>query len=229
MSNSNNKPIVWGVSASPYVQKIMVALAEKNIAYELRETLPTVLLHALNQTVPLEFEQASLLGKIPALQIDDYAISDSAIIAGYLDLKFSSGNALYPRCPEAYATARWFEMYSDTVLTNTAYQKIFIEAFIKPNVLNQVSNTDLVDHAISTELPPLLDFLDSSLKEKEWFAGEDFSMADIAITTQLLALETCGFYLSQTQHPNLSDLMIRAYSRHSFDFLNKKQEENTHA
>ena len=215
----NNKVILWGVSASPYVQKIMVALAEKGIVYELKETLPKVLLLALGQEVPSEFERISLLGKIPAIQVDDFFTSDSAVIAGYLDRKFSSGNALYPDEPQEYARSRWFEMYSDTVLTGVVYQKIFMEKVIKPKILNQASDDKIFEQAISNELPILLRFLDSSLLGNAWFAGKYFSMADVAVATQLLALETSGIALSQAQYPNLSGLMAKVLSRDSFNFL----------
>ena len=122
-TNNQHPVILWGVKVSPYVRKVMVALAEKNIAYEQREILPKVLLEATHQTVPVEFDRASQLGKIPALQVGNYCIADSAAIAGYLDRQFVSGNSLYPTDPEEYGRALWFEHFSDTTLTEIAYKK----------------------------------------------------------------------------------------------------------
>ncbi len=94
--NKKNLIILWGASISPYVRKVMVALAEKGIAYEQKEILPKVLL-AIGQKVPLEFNQLGPLGKIPALQIADYSFVDSAVIAAYLDPKFSRHNLIVPQ------------------------------------------------------------------------------------------------------------------------------------
>ena len=55
----NTNIILWRASISPYVRKVMVALSEKELAYELRETLPKVLLQATGQPVPAGFMQCS--------------------------------------------------------------------------------------------------------------------------------------------------------------------------
>lgn len=212
--NANIK--LWGVSLSPYVRKVMVALAEKQISYELKETLPTVLLKATKQSVPVEFERVSPLGKIPALQVGgDYMISDSSVIAEYLDLEFSSGNSLYPRNPKLYAKARWFEMYSDTVLTSVAYQKIFLEKVVKPHVLKEEPNKEVINCALYEELPGLLQFLNDSLQDRVWLVGENFSMADVAVVTQLLALSMAGYTLSESQYPDLKRHFQMAMKRES--------------
>ena len=214
--NTNIK--LWGVSISPYVRKVMVALAEKQISYELKETLPMVLLKATEQVVPVEFQRASPLGKIPALQVGgDYVLSDSSVIAEYLDLEFSSGNSLYPSNPKRYAKARWFEMYSDTVLTSVAYQKIFLERVVKPHVLKEEPNMEIADRALHEELPCLLQFLNDSLQDRVWFAGEDFSMADVAVVTQLLALNMAGYALCESQYPDLHKHFQRAMKRESLN------------
>ena len=211
-----NNVVLWGVSVSPYVRKVMVALAEKEIGYEHKEILPRILLEATGQEVAAEFNQVSPLGKIPALQIDNYSISDSAVIASYLDRKFSTGNKLYPNHPEEYGKALYFERYSDTILTNVIYQKIFLECVVKAKVLNQSPNYDLVNTAIENELPILLHYLNAQLQGKKWFSGENFSMADVAIATQLLALEMSGFNFLQKKYKNLRSHMRETMMRKSF-------------
>ena len=82
------KITLWGVGVSPYTRKAMVALAEKGLEYEQKEILPKVLLQATDQPVPERFDAISPLGKIPAIEIDDEALCDSAIIASYLQQKY---------------------------------------------------------------------------------------------------------------------------------------------
>lgn len=218
--NSEQAPtesvILWGVSVSPYVRKVMAALAEKNITYEQREILPKAFLLATGKSVPEAFDKASHLGKIPLLQVGDFSISDSAVIAAYLDRKFSTGNKLYPDNPEDYAKSLWFEHYSDTVLTDVGYKKIFVECVAKPKVLNLETNTKLVEEAKRNELPPLLSFLNKAVAKSEWIAGANFSMADIAIATQLLALKMAGFELSDKNCFHLGSYLTKVTSRPSF-------------
>lgn len=215
-ATSNPKIVLWGVSASPYVRKVMIALHEKNIAYQQQEILPTVLLKATGQAIPAEFEQISPLGKIPALQIDDFSLSDSAVICAYLEKKFGSNNSLYPNTPEAYAKALWFEHYSDNVLTEIGYKKIFFECVIKAKILNLQPDLTIVNHAKQNELPPLLNFLNSTLKNNMFIVGDQFSIADIAITTQLLALSMAGYEIKPQPWPFLYEYLTSVLKRPSF-------------
>lgn len=197
MQNITQQPmtpiILWGTRLSPYVRKVMFALEEKNIAYEQKEILPKVLLEATGEDIPSDFLLTSPLGKIPALQVGAVYLADSAVIAQYLDKKFTNGVRLYPENPEQYAKSLWFERYSDDILTQVAYKKIFVELVIKPKILNCASDLKVVEEAKDKELPPLLTYLNDSLAQTYWFAGEQISMADIAVATQLLALDVAGY------------------------------------
>ena len=88
---NHEKVILWGVKASPYVRKVMVALSEKHIKYEQREILPKIILKLTNQVVPPNFDKVSPLGKIPALQVGNFHIADSSVITAYLDRMFATG------------------------------------------------------------------------------------------------------------------------------------------
>lgn len=196
-NNSANNIILWGTSVSPYVRKVMVALAEKNLQYQHKEILPKLIADIIKQELPSEFNAISPLGKIPAIQIDDFSISDSAVIIAYLEKKFATGNKLLPIHPEEYARALWFENYSDVILTNVAYKKIFLEVVIKPNVLKLPTDEKLLIEAKENELPIILNFLDASIAQCEWFSGHSFSIADVSISTQLLALAMAGVTLDK--------------------------------
>lgn len=64
--------IVYGTGYSPYVRKVLVSLAEKGIAYEHRP----VMFHAPDA----DFQAASPLGKIPAIEDDGFRLADSSAI-----------------------------------------------------------------------------------------------------------------------------------------------------
>jgi glutathione S-transferase len=213
------KIILWGVKASPYVQKVMVALSEKGLAYEQREILPKSISEFKGLPIPDDFLCASPLGKIPALQVDDFRIADSAVITAYLDRKFSTGTSLYPNSSEEYAKALWFERYADTTFSDVAYHKIFKECIIKPALLAQETNREIVEKAIKIELPPMLDYLSQSVMHGQWIAGEQFSMADIAIVIQLLALKRAGIEISESKWSDLNNYLMRVIHRPSFNAI----------
>jgi len=168
------------------------------------------------QIVPRDFERASPLGKIPALQVNDFCIADSAVISAFLDKQFSTGTPLYPSNPQEYARTLWFERYADVTLADITYKKIFFENIIKPALLGQTSNKEMVEYAVLHELPPMLDYVSESMANNSWIAGDYFSIADIAITVQLLALKTAGIELTEDKWLNLRDYLKRITNRQSF-------------
>ena len=206
---------VYGVGVSPYVRKVRVVLNEKKLPYTHKEVLPTKLLNALKQPIPQDFQQASPLGKIPAYREGDWTIADSAVIAQYLEHNYPE-HKLYPSDPREYARALWFEKYGDEVLAGVIHAKIFMERFVKPQVLKQATDEETVQAALKNELPPLLDYLESQLQDKQWLVGNSFSIADIAIATHFVSLQLIGEKLNDQRWPKLAAYITRVLERPSF-------------
>ena len=212
--NHAEKIVLWGVKGSPYVQKVMVALAEKNLAYEHRQILPKSILMLRDEAIPDEFERLSPLGKKPMLQNGDWGIADSAVITAFLEREFLSGKKLYPDNSKEYAKALWFERYADTTLTDIVYKKIFLQNVIKPALLNQPTDHTIVEKAVLIELPPMLTYLDQIVAKNEWLADQRFSMADVAIIVQLFALKKAGVSIDAWK--NLKKYVDRVAQQPSF-------------
>jgi len=213
--NKASKITLWGVSVSPFVRKVKVALAEKGLAYEQQSILPTLLLNATNCSVPEKFAKTSPLGKIPAINDGEVNVSDSAVICAYLERAYPTQNKLYPECNEKYARVLWFENFADNVFAEIAYKKIFMQLFIIPHVLQGVEDKEMVETAKSKELPRLFDFLESSLQGK-WIIGDDFSVADIALVTHFISLKQVDVLVDETQWPKLHAYIERVLTRSSF-------------
>ncbi len=119
--------IVYGTGYSPYVRKVLVSLAEKGIAYEHRP----VMFHAPDA----DFQAASPLGKIPAIEDDGFRLADSSAILWYLERKHPTP-ALVPTEPKALGRAVWFDKFGDTEL----FAKLivpFVQRVLKPNMMKQ--------------------------------------------------------------------------------------------
>ena len=134
---------VWGTPVSPYVRKVISVLEEKQISYKLHQILPEKLLKATNQEIPALFKKASVLGKIPAVQIGNFTISDSSVIIAYLEKKCPLSKSVYPIRPNNFAQALWYEKYADTVMTDI-FHKIFFEKVVKKLVLNLEADEKVV-------------------------------------------------------------------------------------
>ena len=92
--------IVYGTGYSPYVRKVLVSLAEKNVPYEHRP----VMFHAPDS----DFQAASPLGKIPAIEDGGFKLADSSAILWYLERKHPTP-ALVPSDPQVLGRAVWIE------------------------------------------------------------------------------------------------------------------------
>jgi len=219
MSFAAEKVVLWGTSVSPFVKKVQIVLTEKNISYDHVQILPKAMLKATGQAIPKEFDEASVLGKIPALQYGNFSVSDSAVISAYIEKKHSA-TPLYPKNAEQFAKALWFEQYSDNVLTAVVHKKLFTELFVKPNVLKHKADQKIVHHAKNVELPILFTYLDNNLQNSTYLAGDRFSIADIAVGAHFLNLRMIGIEVNEAKWPHLYHYVNRLFARASFqEFL----------
>ena len=200
---------LYGVGLSPFVRKVRVLLAEKGLSYEHDPVLPF--------NVSAEYKAISPLGKIPAYRDERGALADSSVICAYLERRHPTP-ALYPSDPYEYARALWFEEYGDSPLVAITGPKIFFQKIVGPRFFNQPTDDAVVSKAVSEELPPFLDYLESQLTG-DWLAGSQFSIADISIGTQFVNLRLAGVSVDTARWPKLARYIARVHERSSFKTL----------
>ena len=207
--------VLYGVSVSPYVRKVKVILDEKKLPFKQIEVLPLVLLKATNSEIPQDYINASPLGKIPAYSEKDWSIADSGVISDYLETQYPS-IALLPADPKERARAKWFEKYGDETLASVIHTKIFVERVVKPVVLKQKTDETIVEKAIKEELPSLFNYLEKEIGDKQYIAGNQFSIADIAIVTHFVSLEKSNVKIDAQKWPKLAAYVQHIIKRDSF-------------
>ena len=119
-------PTVLGVSLSPFVRKVRVALAEKSVPYDLVPVFP-----GERRGVP-ENQPAREDSRAAATATRASPIRRSSTL--YLEKKHPSPS-LYPSDPYEYARALWFEEWADSALVNVIGPKIFFEKIVATAVL----------------------------------------------------------------------------------------------
>jgi glutathione S-transferase len=78
------------------------------------------------------FSQLNPLRRIPIFIDEEVSVSDSTVIAEYLEERYASP-ALLPTSPADRARARWIEEFADTRLADVCIWRIFYEAVINPS------------------------------------------------------------------------------------------------
>lgn len=187
--------IIYGVSPSPYVRKVMLAHAYKNIPYELKMTKPG--------SEDPSFRAASPLGKIPGYCADDgTAFPDSSVIVAYLE-RISTDITLYPDSASDFAMALWYEEYCDTKMIE-ATGALYFQRVVGPKFFNHLTDEVRVTEVLEKLIPPVLDFIESKLTAGQWLVADKFSIADIGIGINLFNLLHAGYELNANVWPKLS-------------------------
>ena len=161
--------------ASPYSQKALVGLYEKEVAFK-PETV-----ELFDPEKRAAYLKLYPLGKIPLLQLDDgYLIPESSIILEYVDTHFDTGSRLIPADKDLARKARFMDRQID-LYVNDAFQRVFF-AGDKPGVPPADPNareTRRIESAKRT-IRTVYDFLDRHFAKNTWAIGDTFSVADCA-------------------------------------------------
>ena len=197
--------IVYGVGASPFVRKVLVAAAEKNLAVE---HVP-LLFHAPDP----EFRACSPFGKIPAFHDGEVRLADSSAICAYLERKYPTP-PLVPDDAEALARVVWFDKFAGAELF-APIGTIFFELFFKPKRLAQAPDREVAEAAQVHGLPPLCDYLEGQL-DGGFLVGERLTLADIAVASPFVNLAMVERGVDASRWPRLAAFIERVTARESF-------------
>ncbi len=199
---------IHGVNISPFVRKIRVTLAEKGLAYQL---VPA------NPFAPSpEFLALTPLRKIPVLQDDTVTLPDSSVIVAYLERRYPEPSLL-PQDPAQYGRALFYEEYADTLVAG-AVGPVFIQRIVIPRMMNGTPDEKLIAEALG-RTPAIFDYLESELSDREWLAGGQFSVADIAVASPFVNWGYAGEKVDAGRWPKLASYVTRVHARPSFRAL----------
>ncbi len=180
-----------GASASPFVRKTLAVLAIKELPFEHIQQMPF--------TDDAAFLKISPLGKIPALQDGDLTLADSTVICEYLEDAYPD-KPVYPANPNDKARARWLEELGGNRVTELA-AGIFFQRFLRPMVLKQEPDEELVAKIINKDLPPILDYIESQVPVEGFLFGEQFMLADLSLVSAFINASYAGYDVDAKRWP----------------------------
>jgi glutathione S-transferase len=199
--------VIHGVPPSPFVRKVRVFLAEKNVPYEIKTQQP------FGQSA--EYLAISPLGKVPCFQDGDFTVPDSSVICAYVE-RTNPEPALYPSDAKEFARALWFEEYADSKLAEVCGGPFF-QRVVRPLFFKQESDEAVVAKTVNEAQPPVFDYLESQLAEgSDGLVGGRFTIADVATGTMLAQLIHAGLDVDAGRWPKLAAYRDRVHARPSF-------------
>ena len=171
---------LYGALLSPFVRKVALIAAEKDLPCELVVSNP-------GGPNP-EFVEASPFGKIPAIRDGDFTLADSSAIAHYLEAKQPSP-ALIPAEAQARGRAIWFDEFADTIFASAGL-KIVFNRLVAPKLLKLPYDEEVAKQG-EAELLPILAYLESAAPLDGWLAGP-YTLGEVAVASMLRTLTYVG-------------------------------------
>ena len=200
---------IMGVNVSPFVRKVRLFMAEKGVDYELEQINPL--------SPPDGWRDINPLGKIPALLDGDKIVNDSSCICQYIERK-KPAPPLFPASDDDYVHALWIEEFIDAGFVPVAGGKVFFPLIVGPMMSKQPVDDAVKIEArqvVEDEFPRFWDYLDGDIKDKDFFAGNALSIADLAVTSVHVNLRHAGIAVDADRWPYLARFVGRMCERPS--------------
>lgn len=185
-----------------YCQKALIALYENETPFTPR------ILDKSDPSTFAEFEALWPLKKFPLLLDGGKPISEATIIIEYLDLHYPGRVRMIPDDRESALEVRFADRFFDNYI-HTPMQAIVADALREPTVRDAKGVADA-----RAMLETAYSWLEQRMADREWAAGDRFSLADCAAAPAL-------FYADWThpisgEFPNVRAYRNRLNTRPSF-------------
>lgn len=158
---------------SSYSQKVLIALYENNTPFEYRQ---------INHDEPkiiAELEALWPFKRFPVLTDNNRTLIESTIILEYLDQRYPGKTRLIPADADAALEARFMDRFFDNCIM-TPMQKPVADA------LRPEGQRDAYGVAeAKRQLDIAYAWLDTTMKDREWAIGSQFTIADCAAAPSL--------------------------------------------
>ncbi len=151
---------------SSYCQKVLTALYENGTPFEYRKLEDPAAMAELAQLWPMR--------KMPVLVDDGRTVVEASVIIEHLQVRHPGRVKLIPEAPAAALEVRFMDRFFDNYLA--APQQKFVFDRLRPQASRDPVGVEEARRALVTAY----EWLDGTMAEREWAAGDEFSLADCA-------------------------------------------------
>lgn len=197
-------------------QRVLWLLEELGLTYEIKryERDPKTML------APASLHEVHPLGKSPVITDGDLTLAESGAIIEYLVDRYGNGR-LRPAIgtPEYLRYTYWLHYAEGSAMPPLLLKLIFDQIeknsmpfFVRP-IARLITNRVKISF-IEPQITQHLDYMESEISKSTWFAGNEFTAADIQISFPLeAALARAGLNASR---PKLIAFLNRIHSRSAY-------------
>ncbi|MGE4408693.1 glutathione S-transferase [Pseudomonas sp.] len=196
--------------------RVLWLLEELELPYELiryRRDPRTLL-------APPELKAVHPLGKSPVITDDELTLAESGAILEYLLERYGNGRlAPASGTPEHLRFRHWMHYAEGSAMPPLLLKLVFdrvadgpMPFFIRPVARTIAKGAQTA--FIGPQLKMHLDYMESELGKSAWFAGDDFSAADIQMSFPVEAARSRAGL--DENHPRLMDFLQRIHGRPAY-------------
>ena len=203
-------------------QRVLWLLEELDLPYEIRHYQRDV----KTMLAPPELKAVHPLGKSPVISDGGVTVAESGAIVEYLIEQYGQGRLKPPPAtPERLRYTYWLHYAEGSAMPPLLMKLVFDEVekapmpfFVKP--IAKAISGKVKSTFISPQITQHLDYMEAELGKFNWFAGKEFTGADIQMSFALEAAQAKGG-LDATR-PKLMDFLKRIHARPAYKRALKK-------
>ena len=175
---------------------------------------------------PPELRQVHPLGKSPVITVGDVTVAESGAIVEYLIDQYGQGHFKpEPGTPERLRYTYWLHYAEGSLMPPLLMKLVFDEVekapmpfFAKP--IARAISGKVKSAFISPQITQHLDYMEAELGTAPWFAGKEFTGADIQMSFPIEAAAAKGGL--DASRPKLTDFLKRIHARPAYKRALKK-------
>jgi glutathione S-transferase len=197
-------------------QRVLWLLEELGLAYDIRFYKR----NARTMLAPPELRNVHRLGKSPVITDGEVTLAESGAILEYLVQRYGEGR-FKPSAgtPEAIRYLYWMHYAEGSLMPPLLLKLVFDEMqkarmpfFAKP-VARTIAQKALKSF-VMPQIDSHLDFLETELGAAPWFAGSEFTAADVQLSFPIEAARARGGL--DGARPRLIDFLARIHARPAY-------------
>lgn len=197
-------------------QRILWLLEELGAEYEVRRYERD----AATMLAPASLRAVHPLGKSPVITDGDVTMAESGAIIEYLADRYGAGRlAPAPGTPERLRYTYWLHYAEGSAMPPMLMSLVFNRLrtapapfFVRP-VARGIADKVMTSF-VSPQIKLHLDYMEGELGKSRWFAGDEFSAADVQMSFPLEAAASRGGL--DASRPRLTDFLARIHERPAY-------------
>lgn len=194
---SSPEPLkIFGVPFSVHTRKVILAARWKGLPYEVTPVVPVV-----PGNPPPNWRSLSPTGLIPAIDDGGYVLADSTAIVLYLERK-APAPPLLPAGLHEHGRALFLDAWAGSALFRQVVHPIFHNQIVSPVIHQRPGDAAAITAALD-QAAEAFGYLEG-LAPRAFLAGEQLSIADLAVVCNLLVFHYLGHRLDAARFPRLA-------------------------